>query len=137
MYHLIANIKKTPEVNEAKENEFGIKERMTNDYEALSEEQVEEVVAYEGVSEKILELGAKINYKFSSIQKDSDGIMSLLAHISSRYQNDIQEMKYDLSSQEYKKVAEMSREACNNHDSGVVLLFLYFVRACRNLERQK
>ena len=52
---------------------------MTNDYEALSEEQVDEVVGYEGVSEKILELGTKINYKFSSIQKDSDGIMSLLA----------------------------------------------------------
>ena len=62
---------------------------MTNDYEALSEEQVEEVVAYEGGSEKILELGTKINYKFSSIKKDSDGIMGLLAHISSRYQKDI------------------------------------------------
>ena len=79
IYHGIANIKKTPEVNETKENQFGIKERITNDYEALSEEQVDEVVGYEGVSEKILELGTKINYKFSSIQKDSDGITSLLA----------------------------------------------------------
>ena len=40
-------------------------ERETNDYEALSEEQVDEVVGYEGVSEKILELGTKLNYKFS------------------------------------------------------------------------
>ena len=68
-----------PEINEAKENEFGIKDRMTNDYEALSEEQVDEVVGYEGVSEKILELGAKLNYKFSSIQKDSEGILSMLS----------------------------------------------------------
>ena len=76
---MIANLKKTPKINEAKKNEFGIKERMTNDYETLSEEQVDEVVGYEGVSEKVLELGTKINYKFTSIQKDSDGIMNLLA----------------------------------------------------------
>ena len=46
-------------------------------------------------------------------------------------------MKYDLSPQEYKKVAQISRDACNYHDSGVVLLFIYFVRACRNLEKLK
>ena len=99
IYHGIANIKKTLEDNETKENEFGIKERKTNDYEALSEEQVEEVVGYEGASEKILELGAKLHYKFSSIQKDSDGIMSLLAYISSRYLKDVQGLKFDLSPQ--------------------------------------
>ena len=108
---------------------------MTNNYESLSEYQIDQVVFYEGVSEKILELGTKINYKFSSIQKDSDGIINLLASISSRYQKDIQDMKYDLSPQEYQKVAQISREACNHHDSGVVLLFIYFVRACRNLEK--
>ena len=106
---------------------------MTNEYKSLSEEQVDEVVGYEGISEKILELGTKINYKFSSIQKDSDGIMSLLARTCSRYQKEIQEMKYDLSPQECQKVAQMSREACDYHDSGVVLLFIYFVRSCRNL----
>lgn len=34
------------------------------------------------------------------------------------------------------RVAEISRDACNYHDSGVVLLFLYLVRACNNLEKQ-
>ena len=63
--------------------------------------------------------------------------MSLLAEISSRYQNDIQDMKYDLCPQEYRKVAQMSRAACDYHDNGVVLLFIYFVRACRNLEKSK
>ena len=66
---------------------------------------MDEVVGYEGASEKILELGSKINYKFMSIKKDSIGIMSLLAEISSRYQKDIRDLKYDLSPQEYKKVA--------------------------------
>ena len=78
-----------------------------------------------------------MNYKFSSIEKDSHGIITLLADISSRYQKDVQGLKYDLSPQEYKKVAQISRDACNYHDSGVVLLFIYFVRACRNLEQSK
>lgn len=34
-------------------------------------------------------------------------------------------------------MALISRIACNYHDSGVVLLFIYFVRACMNLEEAK
>ena len=34
-------------------------------------------------------------------------------------------------------MSQMSREACDYHDSGVVLLFIYFVRACRSLEKSK
>ena len=91
-------------------------------------------MGYESVSEKVLDLGTRVNYKFSSIEKDSNGIMSLLAEISSRYQKDIQGLKYNLSPEEYKKAAQISREACRYHDSGVVLLFIYFVRACKSLE---
>lgn len=94
-------------------------------------------MGYESVSEKVLELGTKVNYKFSSIEKDSNGIINLLAEISSHYQKDIQALKYDLSSDEYKKVAQICREACRYHDSGVVLLFIYFVRACKSLEKSK
>ena len=59
--------------------------------------------------------------------------MSLLASISSRYIQDIQKLKFDLSFEDYQKVAEISRESCKHHDSGVVLLFIYFVRACKKL----
>ena len=34
-------------------------------------------------------------------------------------------------------MAEISRKACEKHDSGVVLLFIYFVRACDKLEKDK
>jgi hypothetical protein len=32
------------------------------------------------------------------------------------------------------KIAAISRDACNYHDNGVVLLLIYLVRACKTLE---
>ena len=34
-------------------------------------------------------------------------------------------------------MADISRDASNYHDSGVVLLFIYFARACKKLEQDK
>jgi hypothetical protein len=39
-------------------------------------------------------------------------------------------------SEEIKKAAEISRFSCNYYDDGVVLLLIYFVRSCRNLEKK-
>ena len=97
IYHNIANLKKKQDMNVLEKNELKIKERKTNEYEELSPKEVEEVVGYEAVSEKILELGTKVNYKFSSIEKDSNGIINLLAEISSRFQKEIQGLKFNLN----------------------------------------
>ncbi len=35
------------------------------------------------------------------------------------------------------KVAAISRDACNYHDNGIVLLLIYLVRACKTLEASK
>ena len=47
----------------------------------------------------MLKLGTKLSFKFGSIEKDSNGIVRLLAETSSRHQKEIQGFKYDLSPQ--------------------------------------
>lgn len=39
-----------------------------------------------------------------------------------------------MNDKEVMRVAEISRDACNYQDNGVVLLLIYFVRACKHLE---
>jgi hypothetical protein len=41
-----------------------------------------------------------------------------------------------LESEEVKKAAHISRNSCNYYKDGVVLLLIYFVRSCRNLENK-
>ena len=41
-----------------------------------------------------------------------------------------------MEAEEVKKAAEISRFSCNYYDDGIVLLLIYFVRSCRNLEKE-
>ena len=88
----------------------------------------------EAIGAKVEQLGVKMKMKYASIEKESQNIISLLAECLPRYQKEIKDLKYDLNNEEVMKVAEISRDACNYHDNGVVLLLIYLVRACKTLE---
>ena len=88
----------------------------------------------EAIGAKVEQLGVKMKMKYASIEKESQNIISLLAECLPRYEKEIKDLKYDLNNEEVMKVAEISRDACNYHDNGVVLLLIYLVRACKTLE---
>ena len=60
----------------------------------------------------------------------------MLAECFKKYNEDINAFSFSLEAEEVKKAAEISRFSCNNYDDGVVLLLIYFVRSCRNLEKK-
>jgi hypothetical protein len=91
----------------------------------------------EAIGAKVEQLGVRMKMKYASIEKESENIISLLAECLSRYEKDILGLKYDLSNEEVMKVATISRDACNYHDNGVVLLLIYLVRACKMLEASR
>ena len=75
--------------------------------------------------------------KFSSIQKESDNIINLLSECFKKYEVDLLNLRYDFSEREVMKVAEISRDACNYHENGVVILLEYLFKACKKLENTK
>jgi thiamine pyrophosphokinase len=91
----------------------------------------------EAIGAKVEQLGVKMKMKYASIEKESQNIISLLAECLARYENEIKDLKYDLNNEEVMMVAKISRDACNYHDNGVVLLLIYLVRACKTLEASK
>jgi len=60
----------------------------------------------------------------------------MLAECFKKYTKDINGFSFSLEAEEVKKAAEISRFSCNYYDDGVVLLLIYFVRSCRNLEKK-
>jgi len=98
---------------------------------------MEEVIELEALGWKVKQLGIKMNMKYRSIEKESENIMNLLAKCFNKYQKELKNLKNDLSDDEVMLVAEIARDACNYHDNGVVILLIYLVRACRNLESSK
>ena len=60
----------------------------------------------------------------------------MLAECFRQYKNDINSFSFSLELEEVKKAAEISRFSCNYYDDGVVLLLIYLVRSCRNLEKK-
>jgi hypothetical protein len=84
----------------------------------------------EAIGAKVEQLGARMKMKYASIEKESENIINMLAECLSRYEKDILRLKYDLNREEVMKVATISRDACNYHDSGIVLLLIYLVKAC-------
>ena len=137
IYHNIANFKKIDKISKEEENWFGVKTKTSNEYNKLTPEELEEVVKLEAIGAKVEQLGIKMKMKYASIEKESQNIISLLAECLPRYQKEIKDLKYDLNNEEVMKVAEISRDACNYHDNGVVLLLIYLVRACKTLEASK
>jgi hypothetical protein len=134
IYHNIANFKKIDKISKEETNKFGVKTKTSNGYNELTPEELEEVVKLEAIGAKVEQLGIKMKMKYASIEKESQNIISLLAECLPRYEKEIKDLKYDLNNEEVMKVAEISRDACNYHDNGVVLLLIYLVRACKTLE---
>ena len=60
----------------------------------------------------------------------------MLAECFQQYKNDINSFSFSLELEEVKKAAEISRFSCKHYDDGVVLLLIYLVRSCRNLEKK-
>ena len=77
---------------------------------------------YEAIGETIKDLGVKLNMKYSSIQKESDNIIKLLSECFKKYEVDLLNLRYDLSEKEVMNISEISRDACNYHENGVVVL---------------
>jgi hypothetical protein len=134
IYHNIANFKKIDKISKEETNKFGVRTKTSNEYNELTPKELEEVVKLEAIGAKVEQLGIKMKMKYASIEKESENIISLLAECLSKYQKEILGLKYDLNIEEVMKVAEISRDACNYHDNGIVLLLIYLVRACKALE---
>jgi hypothetical protein len=137
IYHNIANFKKIDKISKEYTNKFGVNIKTSNAYNKLSSEELEEVVKLEAIGAKVEQLGIRMKMKYDSIEKESENTISLLAECLPRYEKDIRGLKYDLNNEEVMKVAAISRDACNYHDNGVVLLLIYLVRACKTLEASK
>jgi hypothetical protein len=137
IYHNIANFKKMDKISKEETNSFKIKIKTSNGYDELTPKELDEVVKLEAIGAKVEQLGVKMKMKYASIEKESQNIISLLAECLSKYKKEISDLKYDLNNKEVMKIAAISRDACNYHDNGVVLLLIYLVRACKTLETSK
>jgi hypothetical protein len=60
----------------------------------------------------------------------------MLTECFQKFNKEINVFSFSLESEEAKKAAEISRFSCNYYDDGIVLLLIYFVRSCRNLEKK-
>lgn len=69
VYHTIANIKKEKAINEDWKNQCGLPCVKNNDYKKLTEEELDEVVKYEDISDKALRMGEKIGFKYESMKR--------------------------------------------------------------------
>lgn len=63
----------------------------------------------------------------------TESIEGLLENCFEEYANDFHSFQYNLEAAEVKKIAEISRKACDYYDKGVVLLLIYFIKSCRSL----
>lgn len=100
IYHLIANFKTRNTIEAQYKNQFGVRCWKNNGYKRLSEAELEEVVKLEGVAQKILTLGERINFKSNSIQQEASNMANLLSNTFQQFQSDIDNLKYDLSQRE-------------------------------------